>query len=303
MTFSSTDIQGENFAKEFGQFILFEGQPGDKQTIKTQFGWHYIEIMAHMNIEPHYKIAYLSKPIVASENTNNEAINRATLFAGDSRDLESFNQNAEKLKAQGINKFPAGDLQKLTYSIPGLGPSRSFVKNIFDADKGDVIGPERIADNYVVAVVTEVNEPGLQSPASARPMVEPILKRKKQGEQIVKNLGQITTLEQISQKFGQPIQPLDSVRFGGSSYGFEPRLLGAIFNPANKGKTVAEPIIGNQGVYVLRVDNQYTAPVESASVAEQRRTLESEMQQRGVSHIVEALKKSANIKDNRAEFY
>ena len=29
--------------------------------------------------------------------------------------------------------------------------------------KGDVIGPERVGDNYIVAVVTEVNKPGLQS--------------------------------------------------------------------------------------------------------------------------------------------
>ena len=61
MTFSSVDIQGDNFAKEFGQFILFDGKPGDKKVVKTYFGWHYIEILNFINPEPHYKVAYMAK--------------------------------------------------------------------------------------------------------------------------------------------------------------------------------------------------------------------------------------------------
>lgn len=304
MTFSSTQIQSENFAKEFGQFILFDGKPGDKDTVKTQFGWHYIEIMEHKNVEPHYKIAYLAKKIVASENTNNEAVNRATQFAGDSRDLESFNQNAEKLKAQGINVFPASDLTPISFNLPGIQASaRELIRNVFEAEKGDVIGPERIADNYVVAVVTEINEPGLISVSTARPRVEPVLKRRKQAAEIIKQVGTVSTLEQVSTKFNQPVQPLDSVRFAGSTYAFEPKLLGAIFNPANNGKVVTEPIAGTAGVYVVRVNSQTTAPVESAGIEEQRRMLEMQAKQAGVNNIMDALKKTAKIKDNRSEFY
>ena len=305
MTFSSTQIQSENFAKEFGQFILFDGKPGDKQNIKTQFGWHYIEIMEHKNVEPHYKIAYLSKKIVASELTNNEAINKATLFAGDSRDLETFNQNADKLKSEGINKFPATDLTAMSFNLPGISASaRSLIKSIFEADQGDVIGPERIADNYVVAVVTEVNEPGMKSVNAVRPEIEPILKRKKQAAEIIKQIGQVTTLEQVATKFNQQVQPtVDSLRFNGPNLGYEPKVLGAIFNPANKGKVVPEPIPGTSAVYAIRVDNQTTTPVESAGIEEQRRMLEMQARQAGMNQLIEALKNSAKIKDNRAEFY
>ncbi|MEI2739279.1 MAG: SurA N-terminal domain-containing protein [Chitinophagaceae bacterium] len=60
MTFSSATIQGEGFAKEFGQFILFDGKPGDKKVVQTQFGWHYIEILSFIKPQTSYKVAYLS---------------------------------------------------------------------------------------------------------------------------------------------------------------------------------------------------------------------------------------------------
>ncbi|MBD0333171.1 MAG: SurA N-terminal domain-containing protein, partial [Chitinophagaceae bacterium] len=241
MTFSSTDIQGPNFAKEFGQFILFDGKPGDKKVVKTNFGWHYIEILEHKNPEPHYKVAYMAKPIVASDETESNASNQANLFAGDSRDLKSFNANWEKnLKRKGINKLAATDIGPNDYAIPGLGASRTLVKAIFNADKGDVLEPERVGDNYVVAVVTEVNEAGIQNVAKARTVVEPILRNKKKAQQIRQKIGRITTLDAVAAAVNQPIKTADTVRFNGNNpvFGYETKVIGAVFNPANKGKII-----------------------------------------------------------------
>jgi peptidyl-prolyl cis-trans isomerase D len=110
MTFSSSDIQGEGFAKEFGQFILFDGKPGDKKVVKTSFGYHYIEILNFIKVEPHYKVAYMANPIEVSNETDNNANTEANQFAGDSRDMKSFDANVEKLKSKGINKLSAGDI-------------------------------------------------------------------------------------------------------------------------------------------------------------------------------------------------
>ncbi|MBS1655687.1 MAG: SurA N-terminal domain-containing protein, partial [Bacteroidetes bacterium] len=104
MTFPSSQIQSEGFAPEFGKFILFDGKPGDKKVVKTQFGWHYIEILDFIKPEPHYKVAYLGKQINASNETDNAANNMASQFSGDSRSVKSFDANAEKLKAKGYNK-------------------------------------------------------------------------------------------------------------------------------------------------------------------------------------------------------
>jgi peptidyl-prolyl cis-trans isomerase D len=144
-------------------------------------------------------------------------------------------------------------------------------------------------------------------------MVEPILRNKKKAEQIKKNLGPVSSLEAVSAKVNQPVQALDSVRFSGASnmLGYEPKVLGAAFNPANKGKVANEPIAGQAGVYVIRVDNMTTVPVETASIDEQRKAMENQTRQRLMSQMqygggnpfIEPLKKSASIKDNRAKFF
>jgi len=293
---------------------IFEHRTGARDIVKTEFGYHLIEILAQKGMSPAYKVAYLSREIVTSPETDQDAHNQANQFAGDSRDLNSFNNNYEKnLRGKGILKLMASDITPMAYSIDGMpGAARPFVKQVFDGSKGDVIGPERVGDNYVVAIVTDVNEPGLRSVASARSAVEPVLRNQKKGEQIAKNFGTLTTLEAAAAKVSQPISTIDSLRFaGGRQLGFEPRVLGAVFNPANKGKVVPAPLIGSTGVFVVRVDNQTTTPVEAANVEEQRKMLEtqsrqglmSQIQQGQGNPITDVLRKAADIKDNRAKFY
>ncbi len=159
---------------------MFDGKPGDKKVIHTQFGWHYIEILSFIKPEPHYKIAYLSKPIEASPETENNASNLAAQFAGDSRDQKTFDANAEKLtKQKGVIKSVAAEITPSSYQIPGLGAARSLVKSIYKADLGDVLEPEKAGENWVVALVTEINEEGKMSLAKARMNIEPTLRNKK----------------------------------------------------------------------------------------------------------------------------
>ena len=297
--------QGQ-MVKAFNDFV-FNGKVGDRGVVKTEFGYHLIQILDQKNIEPNYKVAYLAKQIVTSPETDNQANSQATLFAGDSRDLAAFNANFDKnLKSKGYNKLIANDLKPMDFNLTGVqGSARQFVKHVFDAGKGDIVGPERVGLNYVVAVVTEINKPGLESVNSVRPRVEPILRNKKKAQQIIKNIGQPASLEQVSAKVNQQVQTADSLRFSGgtSALGYEPVVLGAAFNASNKGK-VTEPLAGTQGVYVLRVENITTTPVETAALNQQSKMLE--MQERQMMQYrspIEVLKKAADITDNRAKFY
>jgi peptidyl-prolyl cis-trans isomerase D len=307
MTFSSTQIQGDNFAKEFGQFILFDGKPGDKKVVKTNFGYHYIEIIEHMNVTPHYQVAYLAKPIVASNETDNTASNAASMFSGDSRSLKAFNENFDKnLRSKGLNKLVATDIRPNDYAIPGIGNSRSLVKAVFNADEGDVLEPIRVGDNYLVAAVTNVDEAGLAGVNKVRSVVEPILRNQKKAEQIKKKLGTISTLEAASKAAGQPVQTVDSLYFSGrnQNLGYELKVVGAAFNPAVKGKVVPEALEGQAGVYVLKVNNTGAVPAPAANIEEQRRMLEMQARQ-GMMYRspIQALRKTAEIKDYRSKFY
>ena len=60
-------------AREFSE-VIFYGNTGDKKVVKSaSFGYFYIEILNQKNFEQAYKVAYLSKPILASQETENAA--------------------------------------------------------------------------------------------------------------------------------------------------------------------------------------------------------------------------------------
>ena len=303
----------------FNDFI-FNHKAGESGVVKTDFGYHYIEILSQKGSTPAYKVAYLSKKIETSDETEKNAETAALQFAGNNRDLKSFDANAEKdLKPKGIQKLIAPNINSHAYDIPGIGVSRKFIKDIFDADKGDVLQPEKVGDNYVVAVVTASSKAGTFTAASGRNYIEPILKNKKKAEEIRKKIGKITTVDAVAASMKQVVQTADSLRFSGSGrspVSFEHKVIGATFDPANKGKVVPEALDGNSAVYVVRVDEVTATIVENADIAAQQKNLESQGRMRilmsnqysqfgyGQQYDPAAvLRKAATIKDNRNRFY
>lgn len=311
MTFSSTEIQGPNFAREFGQFILFDGKVGERKVVKTSFGYHFIEIMSAIKPSTHYKVAYLPKEIMASQETDNAALNEANSFAAESTDIKSFDDTYEKkLKAKGYQKGIATDILRASTSIRGLeNASRSFVKDIYAAKRGEVLKPERVDNSYVVAVVTEALEEGTMSTARARAAgAESEVRLQKKGELLKKKIGTVTTLEDAIAKLGglKQIEPIDSLRIYGSNLSYEPKVIGAAFNPANKGKVVTEVLVGKQGVYVIRVEDQSTlsVPAEDINAVRESRYQQAKQNlgnQYSPNNPLTILRNAADIKDKRSE--
>ena len=295
--------RNSQFVPEFKDFAL--NKPvGTRDIVKTQFGYHIMEVLSQRGSSEVVKLAAFALPIDASTETQSQANNDASMFAGNAKDEKSFNDYFEKnLKPKGLNKLSAPNLRPMDYTVQGInGSARPFIKDIFDADNGDVLDPKSIGSNYVVAVITDVSKPGLPSAASVRQMVEPVLLNKKKADKIKQQMGTIADLNTVATKFNQQVQVADSVRFaGGGALGYETKVLGALFNPANKGKVCPEGISGQMGVYAIRVENTFTGAVENANIEMQRKMLEQQGRQAGSP--LELLKKRADIKDYRAKFY
>jgi len=286
---------------EFNEFI-FDHKPGEKGVVKTDFGYHYVEVLSQKGSSPAYKIAYLTKSIEPSSATDDSVNNVASQFAGNSLDQKAFDDNFEKtLKPKGLNKLLATDIRSGDASVNQALVSRSLVKAIFNAKKGEVIKMP-VANNYIVATVTDINDAGTQSVAKARPMVEAILAKKKKAQQLIQKIGKVSTLEAISSSVNQPVQTADSLRMTGGSFGFEPRVIGAAFNTANSGRVVTEPIEGSEGVFAIKVDNVSATSVANANIEDQRKQLAQTLQQRQ-GYPTQILMKIATIKDNRSKFF
>ena len=296
----------------FNDFI-FQNPTGSKGIVKTDFGYHYIEVLSQKGSSPSYKIAYLPKEISPSQATDDAANENANKFAGDVKDIKTFDAVYEKeWKAKGYQKNIATDITRTNGEIRGLGISRQLVRSIYDARVGEVIKPERVNDNYVVAVVTEAYEEGTASVTRARPMVEPLLRNKKKAEMLKQKVGKVSTLEAAATALGgKTIEIADSLRMNGASantgLSYEPKITGAAFNPANKGKIVPEVLEGVNGVYVVRVDSTGTTSVP-VSIAEQRIQMTQQAKQyfsnpQSPAYPLNTLRSAANIKDKRGNRY
>ncbi|HEX3164723.1 MAG TPA: SurA N-terminal domain-containing protein [Chitinophagaceae bacterium] len=320
--------------KEFNDFS-FEGKKGEKKVVKTAFGYHLIEILDQKNFQPHYKVAYFAKNIIASDETERVVLEDASKFVSESQDLKSFNANIAKSNGRhqrfeatniGPNDISIQDIdQRLTGGQFGqVVPSRRLVREIYKADKGDVIKQERIGDaqmgyKYIVAVVTDILEEGTQPAHIARagipaspmtgvagtPSVEKILRDKKKAEQIKQMIGKVSTLEAAAAALKDSIVTVDSVRIAGNAKIADAKVLGAVFNIANKGKVVSEPIAGNNAVYVVRVDDLTTTSVAIADIEMQKDQMRqrAKQMQSFYSSPIKLLKDQATIKDNRRNFY
>jgi len=295
---------------------IFDHKPGESAVVKTDFGYHYVEILSQKgNNSPAYKVAYVSKAIFPSSTTDDSVSNAASQFAGDSRDEKTFDTNYEKnLKSKGINKFLADNIKPNDFTIGQSFPaaSRQLVKAIFTANKGEVLSPVKVEDNYVVAVVTDVSKPGIQSASRARQVVEPLLLKEKKAQQIIQKIGKINTLEDVASKTSQTVQVTDSLRInGGRNFSYEPRVIGATFNPANKGKIISEGIEGSEGVFAVRVDDVSATSVANANIEDQRKQLELQIKQYQLSsgqrqnlpYPLNILHTGAKVKDNRSKFF
>ena len=291
--FASVDL---NLAKEFYDYIFYK-PTGSKGVIKTQFGYHVMEVMNQKNFEEAYKVAYLSKPIVSSDETDNGASAAATQFSGNSRDAKSFDANVLK---NNLNKRIADNIREMDHVVGDL-QSRAFVKWVYDNKVGAVSEPFDFKNKYVVAVITAAYEEGTQTAATARVIVEPILRNKKKAEQIMKKIGSANTLEAVASATGSSVATVDTLRFGSSfipNVGPEPRVIGASFNKANLGK-VSGPIEGSTGVFVVKVNGVGALPNLGVDVEAQRKAMAQQMQQMAAYSVFESLKKAAKIEDTR----
>ena len=277
----------------------FDNPVGAKAVVKTDFGYHYMEVLQQTPRGPAYKIAYLSKMVMPSNETINAASTAAAQFASVSKDSKSFNAAAVKLNKQAI---PASEIKANDFEIPGIGTARNIIRWVYEQDVNDVSEPFELGDNYVVALITSEEKKGLASVSAARPQVEGIIRDKKKAEKIKASI-KGKTLEAIAAGANSFVQRADSIGFGFSmitGIGNEPKLVGAAFNKSLINK-VSEPIAANAGVFSVSVNGIAAKQADQDPSFFKDELLE---RTRGMMfRSASSFKKIAKIEDNRFKIY
>lgn len=289
-----------------GQMVIpfndfcFDKPVGTKGVVKTEFGYHYVEVLGQKNFNPSYKIAYLSKPVLASGETVSAASTAAAQFVSAAKGKKEFDATALK---SNLTVLTAAEIKQNDFNVNGVGQSRQLVRWVYENKMGSVSEPIEVGDRYVVAMVSAINPAGNMSPAEARPLVEGFVRNEKKAKQILDSKFKGATLEAISAAIGSPVLRADSLSFSTPflpNVGSEPKIVGAAFNKSLQGK-VSAPIAGLTGVFAIKVESNSARPGVMDT-----ETIKQTLMQGGrvaVFRGVQALRNAAVIKDNRFKFY
>ena len=292
--FKASDLQ-KNIAEP-----AFNGKKGEKFTVASGMGEQTFKIADKSKATPKVKLAILSRKVTASSKTYGQLYNQAKQFIVANNNADSLRQSA---LAQGLNTTPVYDLNKNTDKVNDLKNSRAIVRWAYEAKAGQVSDVFECGDQFVVAALTEVNDGEYRSMDAVRAELVIAVTNNKKAEYIMNQLKGISTLEEAAKLFDTEVKStegisLSSYRFGAA--GVEPAVIGtALKLEAN---TVSAPIKGNNGVYLITVNEQKKASEGELNAAQEISNLNMRTSYTIPYQAVNLLEEKAEIVDNRARF-
>lgn len=280
----------------------FNGKKGDITLVQSQFGFHIIEVLDQKGKSEKRAVATIQRSIEASSKTYQVVYGKADDFARNAKSVESFDALvAEK----GLNKRLAPNLKENDRTIAGLESPREVVRFAFNAKKGEVSKVMEMGNTFVIAVLTAVREKGNTPIEDIREELEAEVRKEKKAEQFIKEFASAgaSDIQVLADKMNLPVEVKEGLSFSASAIpgmGREPEVIGtaSVLAPGK----LSGPIKGQQGVFVLTVDSRAEAPAVD-SYAGNARGLSASMASRVDFEVFEALKKKADVKDNRSKFY
>ena len=289
----------DGFAEEFKAYS-FENPKGSLGVVKTNFGYHIIEILDQGKKQEAYKIATIVQDIEPSIKTIDAVFTDKSKFeiALADADFEAV------AKENNYTTSPVSGLKELDETIPGLGVQRAIVRWSFEdgVEVGDFKSFNISGGGFVVAKVTAINEAGLMTVEKASVTALPEIRKQKKA-QLIKDRISATTLEAIASDEGQTIKTALAVNMKNptlSGAGREPKVIGTAFG-LEEGAT-SKLIVGENGVYAIQLTKLTPAePLPNYQAAANR---VGQAKSNAVNtQLYNALKEAADIEDNRATFY
>ena len=289
----------DGFAPEFKAYS-FENPKGSLGVVRTDFGYHIIEVLDQGKKQDAYKVATIAQEIEPSVETIDDVFKNKSKFEIAVADAD-FEAVAKENTYEVRN---VSSVKELDENIPGIGAQRAIVRWAFEdgVDEGDFKSFSTSGGGFVVVKLTGINKKGLMSVESGSITALPEIRKEKKAE-LIKERISATTLDDIASAESQNVRTAVAVNMKNptlSGAGREPLVIGTAFG-LTEGET-SEPIEGNTGVYVVEVTKVTPAPAMSSYQAAANRV--GQAKESAVNtQLYNALKDAAEIEDNRAVFY
>lgn len=289
----------DSFAEEFKAYS-FENSKGSLGVVKTDFGYHVIEILSQGPKQQAYKIATIVQEIEPSVKTIDDVFKNKSKF-----EIAIAKSDFNEVSDQANYKtMPVSSIKELDESIPGIGMQRAIVRWSFEdgTEVGDFKSFNISGGGFVVAKITAVNEKGLMSVEKASVTALPEIRKEKKAALIIGRIS-ATTLDAIASEEGQTVKTAISVNMKNptlSGAGREPKVIGTVFGLTD-GAT-SKLVVGLNGVYAVQLTKLTTASELPNYQAAANRVGQAKSNAVN-SKLYTALKDAAEIEDNRASFY
>ena len=263
----------------------------------------FIQIAEEKPSKEGIKVAYFSSPIIPSKETESNIYSNAMQFVSGNSSEDKFLAYA-KAHPQDVRSAPG--FTKGSYDIGGIGSARSLIKWAYSAKRGDVSPIISLGTSndrkHVVAYLEAVTGKGTPDLESVKERVKYAYIQDKKYELLAKKVAdaKASSIDDLAAKTGKTVIEADKVTFmnTGLPTGNEPAVAATGVYLA-QGK-MSGAIKGNNGVYVVQKINGIDPP-KPIDLTQQNMALmqNSFMKARAAS---DALKKLANINDNRLNF-
>ena len=257
-----------------------------------------IKVDAVSALKKHYKLATLTYPLVASQQTQREVHNTASTFAVAAA-AEGFEAaaTAQSQASRSVN------IEKASRAVRGIeGHSLEIVYWANKAKVGDVSELIKLDNNhYVVATLTGITDSEYRSVNEVAAQIKSTLLRDKKFEIISAKMAG-ATLEEVAAAAESEVKSFENVKYDAyyiPGIGVEPRVLGAI--SALEQGTISAPVKGASGVFVLVTDG--------VTVASEAQTLEAEKvkqqatAEQSAARALYAIQEAANVEDNTVGYF
>jgi len=272
-------------------------------SVKTNNGLQIVEIQDRTKPVAKVKLAVIERKVVASNNTFSFIYNEAKNYVVHNNTVEKFENGAQD-KGYVVR---SANLTENTPNINGISNSRQVVRWAFDNDGNVISDVLTCGDEFIVAALTKINKKGYKPLDDVKDELKTSLIRDKKAEIISKQLTQElqsnSSMESLARALSLPVDTLAGVNFSGSrtAIGNEPVILAtASFIQVNE---LSAPLQGNNGVYVILPYNINTSKAEYDESMQRILLNNQSRYSRNPQSVIDILKETEGVEDNRFRFY
>lgn len=305
------DFLDYEMVPEFSKFIV-DKPVGTIGSVKTNFGMHIIEVM-DKKVVNFPVLALVQKALVPSQTTLDNAQNESYDM------LEKMESSISKLKGKKakLDKFEE-IARKNNYFVtqPIIIMNETPKVNAFQTpmakdkimklayDRGAEVGmlcssPIKDGDKYIIAIIESITKEGTPDYEDVADRMKVEVIKELKAARFTKMLLGSKSIEEAAQKANTT--PSDAeVTFANPQFpgaGYEPAVVGALFSGLKDGQMTL-PLVGEQGVYLVRLNKTAKAPAAANYDVEKQQMLTA-LRGNIQNSIRQAMYEKSNVRDNR----